>query len=925
MKVPRWSLMALWLAAGGVSGVSAQESFRVELGRDGETIADMRPVFLKFESRPMPAISPREVARRYQRLFDSSDKPEVRIDALNRLANIQQVSGQVVQTDNAEEQRLYREALDSYESIIESGSFQGKLDELLYQMAKAHAYVGQGDESIQRLKQLTGLYPKSPLVPEARFRIAEAAFSRAAYAEAEAEYNRLISGAGGDRLKLKARYMQGWSQYKQGEAAWSRAASTFMAVLDQQLPDATSMTDLSAGNTELVDDTLRVLALMAAETRGIDALTAWLAGGGPRSYDYLIFDRLADHYASFGRFADSVAVNQAFVQRQPDHPEAPAFMAQIIDVWSMADNPDRVREAREAYVSAYGNDQEYGKLSESYQALWQTLSRRLADYYYQQGESASGNNFAKAAAYYEGLSKRASDTGDLLRLAGDARLQAGQYRNALDNYQQAAYHLDSYPDADDAAWAAVTIHRDGLDSRIAFETSLQQLSLSAERLADRFPGDARLSGLNADIANRWLEQEAYSDARQFAERVQTQTSATPEEMYSAWLVLGEVHTRAARHGQAEHAWRNAATLIEEHRLTGIDPDEVEALQRQLATAVYRQGEAAWEAGDIDSAVTHFQRVEQVLPGSDIAIKGRYDAANSLLQAERWPAAINELTRFRSDFPAHGLTAAISDKLVLAYSRSGQPVRAASELMDAVAHEVDAWPRKLRAAEFFHEGGAVDRRNDLYQQYLAGPGQSANASEHIQRQTMRQRLLESDVSPGMYREQLVSAELGSQWHSPDTLQWSADAAMALGQSAAMEFEAIALVHPLEQSLARKQAALEQARGRFAEASRLDGERLQSEAMFRHAELYRTLAADLMTSDIPETLNELEQAQYQMLLEEEAYPFEEKAIDLHARNHERLADGEYSEWIAKSLEALATLFPGRYAREVRWMTQEEPDDA
>ena len=47
------------------ASAQAQESFRVELGRDGETIADMRPVFLEFQSRPMPAISPTEVARRY--------------------------------------------------------------------------------------------------------------------------------------------------------------------------------------------------------------------------------------------------------------------------------------------------------------------------------------------------------------------------------------------------------------------------------------------------------------------------------------------------------------------------------------------------------------------------------------------------------------------------------------------------------------------------------------------------------------------------------------------------------------------------------------------------------------------------------------------------------------------------------------------
>lgn len=154
------------------SPATAQESFRVELGRDGETIGDMRPVFLKFESRPMPAISPSEVVRRYHRLFLSSGEPEVRIDALNRLSNIRDKSGEDIDFSVSEEQEVYREAIRSYESILERGSFGGRLDELLYQMAKAHALTGHDEESIQRLKQLVGLYPDSALAPEARFRIA---------------------------------------------------------------------------------------------------------------------------------------------------------------------------------------------------------------------------------------------------------------------------------------------------------------------------------------------------------------------------------------------------------------------------------------------------------------------------------------------------------------------------------------------------------------------------------------------------------------------------------------------------------------------------------------------------------------------------------------------------------------------------------
>src|SRR5690554_5993409 len=148
----------------------------------------MRPVFLKFESRPLPAISPAEVARRYQKLFESSDEPEVRIDALNRLNNIRDRSGQDVGFSAEQEAGIYEEVLESYEDILGRGSFSGRLDELLYQMAKAHALTGQHQQSIDRLEQLIGLYPKSPLVPEARFRVAEADFASGRFREAEAGY-----------------------------------------------------------------------------------------------------------------------------------------------------------------------------------------------------------------------------------------------------------------------------------------------------------------------------------------------------------------------------------------------------------------------------------------------------------------------------------------------------------------------------------------------------------------------------------------------------------------------------------------------------------------------------------------------------------------------------------------------------------------
>jgi hypothetical protein len=70
--------------------------------------------------------------------------------------------------------------------------------------------------------------------------------------------------------------------------------------------------------------------------------------------------------------------------------------------------------------------------------------------------------------------------------------------------------------------------------------------------------------------------------------------------------------------------------------------------------------------------------------------------------------------------------------------------------------------------------------------------------------------------------------------------------------------------------------------------------------------------LMASERPASLSSEELEQYEMLLEEQAFPFEEKAIELHEANIARLSMGVFDEWVQASLGALATLVPARYAK-------------
>ena len=88
-----------------------------------------------------------------------------------------------------------------------------------------------------------------------------------------------------------------------------------------------------------------------------------------------------------------------------------------------------------------------------------------------------------------------------------------------------------------------------------------------------------------------------------------------------------------------------------------------------------------------------------------------------------------------------------------------------------------------------------------------------------------------------------------------------------------------------------------------------------ATYRTATVYRDFGKALMTSERPKKLSKLELEQYNVLLEEQAFPFEEKATELHEVNARRAASGIYDKWVKSSFDALRELRPVRYGKNER----------
>ena len=142
--------------------------------------------------------------------------------------------------------------------------------------------------------------------------------------------------------------------------------------------------------------------------------------------------------------------------------------------------------------------------------------------------------------------------------------------------------------------------------------------------------------------------------------------------------------------------------------------------------------------------------------------------------------------------------------------------------------------------------------------------------------------------------------------------AAKATLTLAAPAREEFVRIKLVAPLKKSLVEKRKAMETALKAYTQAADYQVADVTTAATFESAELYRQLGKDLMGSERPKNLSKDELEQYNVLLEEQAFPFEEKSIKLHEVNAARTKDGTYDEWVQKSFAALAQLNPGRYGK-------------
>jgi tetratricopeptide (TPR) repeat protein len=442
---------------------------------------------------------------------------------------------------------------------------------------------------------------------------------------------------------------------------------------------------------------------------------------------------------------------------------------------------------------------------------------------------------------------------------------------------------------------------------------------SARRFAQAFPADARTGLVLSNAADQLYALQDAEQAQGVAQQVlDLEPAAAPVQRRVAWTVLAHTAFEQGAFDRAEKAYGEVLALTPAQAAGRKD-----LLERQAA-AVYKQGEQARTAGDLVAAVGHFGRVAAVAPQSPVQAVAQFDAAAAWIALKNWPAAARTLEDFRQRHPGHPLQAEVGPKLALAYIEQGQWPSAAAEMERLSASSKDpavAREALWQAAEFHEKAGAKPAATKAYERHLAQslamrpvplePAIEARARlariAHAEGKLPRELALMKDI--------YQADQAGGSARTERTRFLGATAALALAEPVAEGYRKVALVEPLQKQLKLKKAKMTEALNAYALAADYGVAEVSTAATFQTASIYREFGRALMNSERPKKMSAVEREQYDVLIEEQAFPFEEKATALHELNAQRVAQGLYDPWVQRSFEALRELLPVRYGKAER----------
>ena len=889
----------------------AQEKMPVE---ETETVAEVTPEKSKTEQMQTELDI-------YKNALNSLDNNEAN-PALVSTLKTKILAMEIKKADEAyneapDQTQVYAPVIRDLKIWLEKNPDHALTQSYKYQLARLLDITGQSTAAEETLTELQQTASTTSKNSEVQFRLAEAAFSQRDYDKAIGHYSNVLkdeSSSSSDN-RNKAIYMRGWSYLQVNE--FKLAAQDFLTLLTNS--------NFSIDNQQMLDDTYRGFILSINDAGGVQEIPSLVSLDELQPIAMNLYKQLIEFYTSEERWSEVIMAYQAFQDHYPESPQAIEMELELLSFLEKKKQKASLREEKANFIERYADRApektaiftlelaEYNRAEAlEYRKAEDKKQRDLAD-----------KSFAKSLEYYEFFLEKFADRPEFAVIKfnyAETQLEAGFIEEARKTL--ASLDTPAIPEAtrEKAAYLSITTLNDMIQEMSSNSMDVAKLEeekyLLAENFVKNHPQHAKASSILSWLMIESFKQDNFKDALEFTAIAQQQFPALE---YQATQIRADILFAQENWNEAAQTYEALLVMTPVNAEDAAKPEQ-KAIWRDNALKAYYQ--AARQEQNPQAAIALYAQVFDGARNHELAPAALYEAA-ILASTQADPVykdkSIELLKRYIAQYKAGEQLRDAKIKLAEIYVKEENWALAAP-LMQSVAGQIDDPSLKrtavLEVADLYRKGGNATRAIKAYSSFIT----SADATTPYQDiSKARMALIELYYDNGQktqaYKEMntFVNQDLNASEATKDTRNAALEYAILLANRQAKSYRRIRLTGNLQASFQRKQAELEKAIDAYKRLERFEGERAKQTVNAGIGDLFAHLSQSLLNAPIPSQLSELEQEEYMMIIEEQAFPFEEKALASHEKNVSELHNGQWSQAIQDSLSTLRQLMPARFDKQ------------
>ncbi len=875
----------------------------------------------------LPSVNPEQVIESYKRLLQRGDE-KIKMEALVLLADLNMRLAESKMTiddpnkladlSKTMREASFSEAIKLYQRLIVEYPSYGNISAVKYQLARAHSLNQEPEKSLVLLDQIAISPVKASSYVESQFRRGESYFVYKDYEVSEKAYSEVVLKGENTHFYDKALYKRGWSRYKL--SLFDEALADFFLLYDRLINNQATLADNQKHlSPALMSDTKRVISLAFYNIDGYISVNKHFSKVTLKSYESDIYKSLAELYISQERFKDAADTYMGYIDTRPLSVIAPNFHSEVIDIYKSGGFPSLILPAKEKFVVNYGRNSQFwlkheGSVIEQIKPLLRLHLNDISRFYHAEAQkSKKTKDFLIAARWYREILDTFSEPNidsQYRFLLAETLYEGKAFLESAKAYDIVAYKNPKSKYTRDAAYRSLISYQAIIYPKTA--TNIEKLTpliLSGLSFVDTFPLDKQAPDILARVAEQQLKIQDVGAAILTSQKLLAlKIPVSLKQKQRALVIIANGLFDQAQYAEAELA---ISELLKTKRLT---KKERKIFHQRRAESIYKQAEAAKQSDDINLAISLFLKINILEPNALVNINAQYDAATLLLGINAWDRAEKILINFRGKYSKHQLAKSIPEKLAFIYQEQKDWNKAAKELTRMIKGQPGtnfARDGSWKIAELYLKAKNNIEAIKAFKHYVWTYPAPYLLAQEGRNELIKLYAKSKDQNKTIFwRQKLIQAFHKSKENNARTNFLAAESKFVLSEQFFIQYKSIKLKLPLAKSLKKKRKAMKTALTAYESIVKYKVALYTSNATHRIAQIYQILSDDLMSSTRPKGLNKEELEEYGYLLEEQALPFEDKAITFYEINVNRTHDGLYNAPIEDSLNALRKLKPARY---------------